>query len=269
MAKTLSLAISVVISMNIAFAQNRYDVTSLVKASEIKNKELQRAFLSFQQRAFLKLPVNYDASFFRFDDYIPLREQMKAKRDINPTGYKDINSPFYVNLDRRDKTRNDDETNISLIKETNGHYIWGIVSAISYDHYTTKAWLVTFDLSGEMIDYLPVGEWPGMLARTIEAEINEDFTVDVQQLDFSDYDCIIRIDSLISKFIDNLKGQRIDTKYEVTPEGKFKKLEEIRYQPQIYTPEILLESYKSLSGLDYKIFIRQRKEKKVGETKYK
>lgn len=263
MTRTANLVIFILISVNIGLAQNIYDVTSRVRVSEIKNEKLRKAFMNFQKRSFLDLPINYDASFFRFDDYIPMPEQVTKKKETMPCTYNDSNTPFYANIDRRDKTRNDKETCITLIKEINGDYIWGIVDAISPLHDISKAWLVTFSFSGEMIDYLPIGESPGMMARTIEAEINKDFTIDVQRLDFSDYDCIIRHDSLSCKFIDNLKGQRIDTKYEVTPEGKFKKLEEIRYQPQIYTPEILLESYKSLSGMDYKIFIRQRKEKRL------
>ncbi len=68
----------------------------------------------------------------------------------------------------------------------------------------------------------------------MEAQINKDFTVNVQQLNFPENNYIIQFDSIKRNFIhlDNLKGQRIDTKYQIMPDGKFKKLEEAYYKPK-------------------------------------
>lgn len=266
MRKVLILVIFTLIGMNITFAQNRYDVTSRVKASEIKNKELQDAFINFQKRSFLKLPIHLDLNYFQFNDSIPTLEQRRQWRETTPWCYRDSSSPFYVNLDRRDKTRDYSETRITLFKETNGDYIWGIVSATSPSRDIIKDWLVTFDFSGKIIDYLLVSEWPGIRSRIAEAQTNKDFTVNVQRLDFPDNDYIIRDDSIKMDriYVDNLRGQRIDSKYQITPEGKFKKMEEIRYQPQIYTPEILLEGCRiGKENPKDIIFIRQRKEKRL------
>ena len=158
------------------------------------------------------------------------------------TSYRISNSPFYANLDKRDK-RPPIETVLSLIEDTNGKYIMGIVRTWSALHDMDKHWLVTFNFAGAIIDYIPICEWPGTCskARTMEAQINKDFTVNVQQLNFPENNYIIQFDSIKRNFIhlDNLKGQRIDTKYQIMPDGKFKKLEEAYYQPQIYTPDML------------------------------
>ena len=252
----LSLAIFIFTNVIIAFSQSSSDIISRVKVSEIKNKELQGVFKNYLKRSFLELPIIFDKSFFECDDNINWRECEKKRTATQPCSYVDSVSPFYVNLDRRSCERNDSESRLFLIRDTNGDYIMGIIQAISRKHDRIKDWLVTFDLSGKMIDFLPIGEWLGADAWTIEAQINNNFTVDVQRLDFPDNDYIMWYDDIAMDliYLDNLKGQRIDTKYQITFEGKFKKLEEIRYQPQIYTPEMLSQG---------KVTIRQRKEKRM------
>ncbi len=254
MKKVLSLIILIITSGLSIYSQNNYKVTSLVKFSDIKEKRLQRAFYLFSRTQFLKLPINYDYSFFVYqeNDSISIDEFEKRRRDTQGVSYEIDNSPFYANLDKRDK-RPPCETAISLIEDTNGKYIMGIVKTFSAPHDMNKSWLVTFSFQGTIIDYISISEQPGGRARTMEAQINKNFTVNVQRLDFPDNNYIIQLDS-IKGFIhlDNLKGQRIDTKYQIMPDGKFKKLEEIYYQPQIYTPDILKED---------DIIIRSRKEK--------
>lgn len=49
------------------YGQNSYKVTSLVKLSDMLKKNLQRVFYVFQNE-FLKLPINYDISFFVYQD---------------------------------------------------------------------------------------------------------------------------------------------------------------------------------------------------------
>ncbi len=218
MKKVAILIILIMASGLSMYGQNSYKVTSLVKLSDIKEKNLQRVFYVFSKNEFLKLPINYDISFFVYQDNNSIsRDDFEHTRAVTQgTSYRISNSPFYANLDKRDK-RPPIETVLSLIEDTNGKYIMGIVRTIC--------------------------EWPGTCskARTMEAQINKDFTVNVQQLNFPENNYIIQFDSIKRNFIhlDNLKGQRIDTKYQIMPDGKFKKLEEAYYQPQIYTPDML------------------------------
>ena len=201
MKKVAILIILIMASGLSMYGQNSYKVTSLVKLSDIKEKNLQRVFYVFSKNEFLKLPINYDISFFVYQDNNSIsRDDFEHTRAVTQgTSYRISNSPFYANLDKRDK-RPPIETVLSLIEDTNGKYIMGM-----------------------------------------EAQINKDFTVNVQQLNFPENNYIIQFDSIKRNFIhlDNLKGQRIDTKYQIMPDGKFKKLEEAYYQPQIYTPDML------------------------------
>ena len=75
----------------------------------------------------------------------------------------------------------------------------------------------------------------------MEAQINKRFYGECSTVELPENNYIIQFDSIKRNFIhlDNLKGQRIDTKYQIMPDGKFKKLEEAYYQPQIYTPDML------------------------------
>lgn len=74
----------------------------------------------------------------------------------------------------------------------------GIVRTWSALHDMDKHWLVTFNFAGAIIDYIPICEWPGTCskARTMEAQINKDFTVNVQQLNFPENNYIIQFDSI-------------------------------------------------------------------------
>lgn len=258
MKKVLSFIILIITSGLSIYSQTSYKVTSLVKVSDIKEKNLQRVFYVFSLNQFLKLPINYDITFFVYQDNDSIsRDDFEQRRAVTQgSTYEISNSPFYANLDKRDKTP-PDETVLSLIEDTYGKYIMGIVKTFSTSHDMSKSWLVTFSFQGAIIDYIPISEQPGGRARTMEAQINKDFTVNVQRLDFPDNNYIIQLDRIKGYMhLDNLKGQRIDTKYEIMPDGKFKKLEERYYQPQIYTPDMLKED---------DIIIRFRKEKMIGK----
>ena len=162
------------------YGQNSYKVTSLVKLSDIKEKNLQRVFYVFSKNEFLKLPINYDISFFVYQDNNSIsRDDFEHTRAVTQgTSYRISNSPFYANLDKRDK-RPPIETVLSLIEDTNGKYIMGIVRTWSALHDMDKHWLVTFNFAGAIIDYIPICEWPGTCskARTMEAQINKDLII--------------------------------------------------------------------------------------------
>ncbi|MDD3038882.1 hypothetical protein [Bacteroides sp.] len=257
MKKVLSLIMLIITNGLFLYSQNSYKITDLIKASDIKEKSLQRVFNFFSMNQFLKLPINYDISFFVYQDTNSIsRDEFEQTRAVTQgSSYKINNSPFYANLDKRDK-KPPVVSVLSLIKDTNGKYILGIVKTFSACHDMSKSWLVTFSFPGTIIDYIPIYEYQGETAVTMEAQINKDFTVNVQRLDFSDYNYIFQFDSIKKDFIypDNLRGQRVDTKYQIMPDGKFKKQEEIRYQPQIYTPEMFSQE---------EVTIRQRKEKRM------
>lgn len=236
MMKIFSLILFVLISMNNALAQSsQVKVNSnirKVQKSELKSDEFKKVYQYFQDLGFLKLPANYDKNFRAY----------KARNNligVNPYPYSRLNNgqnPFFVNENKKNRIINDKETRISLFDETNGNYIMGVVLARSGGNIALKEWLVTFSFTGKIIDYIPIHE-DIVNACTAEAIINQDFTVNVNRIDFPGNDYIVKD----HKPLDNLKGQRIDTKYQITPDGKFKKLSEVRYQHQIYSPEMLLD----------------------------
>ena len=59
MKKVAILIILIMASGLSMYGQNSYKVTSLVKLSDIKEKNLQRVFYVFSKNEFLKLPINY------------------------------------------------------------------------------------------------------------------------------------------------------------------------------------------------------------------
>ena len=265
MNKTLILVISILISMDITFAQNKDSITiRTIQESDLKSEYLIAVYKNFQRTFFLDLPIDFKrASSQKIDS---IHESYRLKRiALRYTGYpyRDKNSPFVVNYDRRNKKRYDRDTQISyLFNKTTGEYMMGTMFAWSGDHIVAKMWLTTFDFSGNLIDYLPISNWyysnPEM--RIIESQINKDFTVNVQRLDFPDNDSIIiPNEGRNVQLIENLKGQRIDSKYQITTEGKFLKLEEIRYQPQIYTSAMLFND---------SILIRKRGERELSRKSY-
>ena len=195
----------------------------------------------FREQGMLKLPINYDANFNK--EIALLKRKREIARAVYP--YRIINSPFYVNVNKKNTTHNDTETSIHfLFEETNGKYILGIVGAVSGDHNASKSWLVTFAPSNNFIDYIPIGE-SHCDTRIIEAQINADFTVLVRELTFPGYDCIVDVKTF--QPLENLKGQRIDRTYKITPEGKFELTKEVKYQPQIYTPAVLSDRNRLIS----------------------
>ena len=242
MRKKLSLVLFVLINANITFAQNsivKGNTSRRIDVSEIRSEQFKEIYKYFQVDGFLELPFYLDRNH---------------KGSVRPYPYKHSNgeSPFYVNVNKSDIKRNDKETAIPyLYNKTNGDYVLGLITAVSRGITAVKWWLVTFDFSGNVIDYIPICEFIGDVC-TIESQINSDFTADVQRLDFPNNDCIIKKDN--EQPLDNLKGQRIDAKYEITTDGKFKKLNEVRYQPQFYPPSMLLNE---------KVNIRDRGEKRL------
>ena len=247
MIKTIFGLIFVLVSMELGFSQNVYDVTSRVKVSDIKDTKLQEAFEFYQrQNSYINLPFFKDAIY------------NSASRSY---GYEDPTSPFYVNLDRRSKERNDSETSIRLFKKTTGDYILGQVATAQGGQLVSKTWLVTFDPTGKRIDYLPIWEIFSSGVAIIEGQVQEDLTVDIQSLNFPGYDYIARFDTVTTRnvFPDSLIGQRIDSKYRITPQGKFEKQKEIRYEPQNYSALFREFDWK------HPVLIRQRNEKRLPE----
>lgn len=224
---------------------------TVIQAGDIKSKHFLKVYMNFKKSFFLDLPIHFDRTF---SDKMAER---KKGTSYSSYPYQDSQSLFYVNPDER----NDRETNISyLFNETSGGYVMGIITATSKSHDKTKSWLVTFNHWGQRIYCRPIDEYMGGI-RMIEAQIHKDFTFDVQELRFLDNNYIEKFQKKGNQYIpvDNIKGQRIDTKFQITPEGHFNKVEEIYYQPQIYTPAMLL---------DENILIRQRKEKVQNRESY-
>ena len=232
MIKKYCLALLVLISTGSMMAQIKNLPSPLsaktVRAENIKDRSFREVYQYFQTNGFLELPVTINRDFKR-----------KDRQKLRPYPLRKDNELFFVNMNKKDYRRNDKETKISyMFSETNGDYVMGIVTAISADHHAVKSWLVTFNLSGHVIDYLPIREsLGGDMVRTIESHIYENFIVDLQQLSFPNNDYIIEKEVLVN----DLKGQRVDRSFIITTEGKFKKTKEVCFLPQIYSDTTLLD----------------------------
>ena len=169
-------------------------------------------------------------------------------------------TPFYVNQNRKCKKQTDEDAYLSFFKESTGDYILGELLVDQGGGLAGKGWLVTFDLKGKLIDYLPIWEWvvyDG--APLVEGELHTDLTVSIQQLHFPGYDYIARDEQVMgyNRYPDELIGQRIDSEYRITPQGKFEKTSEILYKPQDYA-EILRAFDK-----EHPVAISQRNEQRL------
>ena len=81
----------------------------------------------FKEQGMLKLPISYDTNFNK--EIALLKRKRKIARAVYP--YRIPNSPFYVNVNKKNTTHNDTETSIQfLFEETNGNYILGIIGAV-------------------------------------------------------------------------------------------------------------------------------------------
>ena len=222
---------------------------TIIQASDIKSKHFQKVYMNFKKSFFLDLPIHFDRSF---SDKIAKK---KKETPYSTYPYQDSQSLFYINPDER----NDHETNISyLFNETSGGYVIGIITATSKNHDKIKSWLVTFNHWGQRIYCYPIGECIGGI-RTIEAQIHKDFTFDVQELRFLDNNYIEKFQKKGNLYIpvNKIKGQRIDTKFQITPEGHFNKVEETYYQPQTYTPAMLLDANMLIKRGEEKVLKRE------------
>lgn len=110
----------------------------------------------------------------------------KNKIKIRTMHYENMDYPFFVNLSRKDNQRYDKETEVFIVTyKTYGEYVVGSVRAISGDHNVTKEWLVTFNMDGNVIDYIPFAEKHSNFYIT-EGIIFEDLKIEIQYLDFSE-----------------------------------------------------------------------------------
>ena len=210
-------------------AQDVYPVKRTIALDEIQNEYLHNALRVSRNYFTLTTPVVYDNNLF-----IKLR---KNRVRTAAFAYRNNNSPFYVNVNKQDKSRNDSETSLLyLFNESKGQYLLGVIKAISGDHLIYRHWLVSFNFNGDIIDYIPIREVYVDCITTIETQISADFTIDVQRIEFPDNDCIIKD----LKPLENLRGKRVDTSYRLNTEGRFIKTNEVHYKSQIYSSETLL-----------------------------
>lgn len=222
-------------------------------AQTVNTKSLRNIAYTNIRSTFLQKLYNVSSQssvrmpYFNSEKYT-FEYRRKNKIKIRTMHYKNMDYPFFVNLNRKDNQRYDKETEVFIVTyKTYGEYVVGSVRAISGDHNVTKEWLVTFDMDGNVIDYIPFAEKHSNFYIT-EGIIFEDLKIEIQHLDFSED---ILLDVKTFKAIKDMKGQRTDKYYQITPEGKFNLVKETHYQPQIYT----------INMLDSKQCISERQEK--------
>ena len=105
--KIQSLVLFVLISMNNAFAQSsQVKVNSnirKVQSNKLTSDDFKKVYLYFQDLGFLKLPANYDRQL----RYYMVKNNLTR---VNPYPYFLVNNgqiPFYVNVNKKDKKKND------------------------------------------------------------------------------------------------------------------------------------------------------------------
>ncbi|MBO4985915.1 MAG: hypothetical protein J6C87_09840 [Bacteroides sp.] len=213
------------------------DVIHTISLEDIESEYFREVFNSSEHTGFLKLPFVYDASF--------TKSWMSKKIKPVSYSYPVTDSPFFVNVRKSSQARNDAETRVQfMLDESVGDFLICIIYAISADHNANKSWLATFDFQGNLIDYIPIGEVHGNRIRTIEAQIHNNFIIDVQKLEFPHNDFIIKD----FKPVEGLKGERMDVSYKLAGSGKFIKIRETSYLPQNYSSETLLNRKMRISG---------------------
>ena len=192
----------------------------------------------FKKNGMYPLPLDFNRNLY---------PAMYKNKNVSRHGYAYFikDSPFYVNVNRKDTSHNDRDTSIkNLFEKSNGDYVLGVVFSWSGDHNAEKFWLATFNSWGEAIDYIPLAMSLNNTYWMIEGQVNQDLTVNVQELEFPENDYIMDVNT--HTILDNLKGQRVDRTYKITPEGKFVLTEETRYLPQIYTGEMMSDKTKTI-----------------------
>lgn len=226
--RTTLLYLLLIIGLSRAEAQVNYN--------DIHSSYFQKIYKIKENRGNHSLPFLWDK---RVDHSYIRRNRI---RPVSVPYHEDLKF-YYINIDKNNKNANTAETDIFYVFfETNGNYILSVIWNWSADHIVSKYWLVTFDLWGQMIDRIPFAVYyttSGENIHSLEGEISKDMKVDVYELDFPDNERIYDVEN--SKPFNNLRGQRIDRHYQITPEGKFNLLRTVRYEPQIYTPEMLMD----------------------------
>lgn len=152
-----------------------------------------------------------------------------------PVANMDPNLPFYVGKDKHNK---DSESYIhAMFFETTGNYFIVDAWIWSGDHNDYKDLLITYDLNGNVIDYITFNISASGFPQNVnlvEGILNKDLTVDVYSLDLNKYP----VDKE-GYAVTGVTGQRTDASYQINPQGKFKLISSVNYKPQGYAPERL------------------------------
>ena len=152
------------------------------------------------------------------------------KKQINPQ------LPLYALPDTNIK---DSEQRIfAAFYNTNGNYFIALINALAGDHRSQKLFIVTFDFNGNICDYRVFFETftsGPHDTNIVESRLNADLSIETNILELND-PYPVNEDFTIKS---GLHGQRIDRKYQITPQGKFKLISETKYQPKNYTAEEL------------------------------
>jgi hypothetical protein len=103
-------------------------------------------------------------------------------------------------------------------------------------------WLITYDKQYQIVDTLVCGihflDRPDRLTLR-QWRINENCEVQVSFVKLDNTDSQINDPHKWIYFEKPIEGQRTDTFYQITDDGHFKKLREVKYKPQLYTSQYL------------------------------
>lgn len=179
---------------------------------------------------------------------------MREKQSYEMCSYKkyvSIDLPLYAGFDN--SLIESEQYILCLFYETNGTYFIGVTMAWSSDHNDYKYLIVTYDLRGNVIDYIPFYKSHVCSPNSVvsmEGVLNKNLTVDVYSLDFSNN--IYPVTSS-GKVVNNILGQRTDRHYKITPQGNFQLVTEVKYKSQNYAGSRLVSTQSIASGNEVKL----------------
>lgn len=160
---------------------------------------------------------------------------------------KSQNLPFNTEGVKENKAPDWELTTIrTVFYDTSGDYMIALLSIVNRGHTGVKNILLTVDFDGNILDYVVFRERydamynddPNSYADITEGELYEDLTVRVFSLVFPDHPYLVEKGKLI---FPQLRGQRVDRTYQISPKGKFQLTQETKYKPKIYTPVFTLD----------------------------
>jgi hypothetical protein len=177
-------------------------------------------------------------------DYCDYLYSHVSSPDFEPSWvYEDPNwkdTPFYANNNKNNTSHMYPVVFFKgMFAQSPGNFALTIVIGGELEPCVIEYWLATYSFDGKLIDYLPAlcKYCPIPISEeyyTMESQVKDDFSIDVQQINFPQNDSLMVCENNSYKLISPLVGQRVDKSYKLTSDGHFVKESETKYKTQDY-----------------------------------